>query len=146
MRHSLSRRSMIACVVCAGAAAAGCRRGPAQERCPNCGMIVDRNSPFRAELVTPKGAVGYDSPRCALAGSRSGAPGTLRVQEFYTRRYVDGATLRFVGGSDVEGPMGAELVPVATDKVDKFMADHHGARVYRADDVTPSVLAKEGAP
>lgn len=143
----LSRRSIFPLALAfASTGAPACRRGPAQERCPHCGMLVERNGPFRAELVTPTGTTGYDAPRCALAASRNGTAGKLRVQEFYTRGYVDGDAVRFVGGSDVEGPMGGELVPVAPDKVEKFMRDHKGARVYRSEDVTSEVLKKEGTP
>lgn len=138
---TLSRRTFLLFAGVAPSLAA-CRRGPAQERCPHCGMLVDRSSPFRTELA----GVGYDSPRCALAALRSGTTGALRVQEFYTRAWTDGADVRYVGGSDVEGPMAAELVPVAPDKVDKFMRDHHGQRVYRLEEITSEVLKKEGAP
>lgn len=111
-------------------------------------MLVDRKGAFRAELVTEKGSAGYDTPRCALSGLRSSGSATakLRVQEFYTRAYVDGDTVRYVAGSDIEGPMGGELVPVAPDKVEKFKSDHHGSRVYRLEEITTDVLKKEGAP
>ena len=144
----LSRRTFASAMPFAISALVACRQGPAQERCPHCGMLVDRNGPFRAELVSAADgrATGYDAPRCALAASRSGTPGKLRVQEFYTRTYVEGDAVRFVGGSDVEGPMGGELVPVMPDRVEKFMRDHHGERVYRIEDVTAAVLKKEGTP
>lgn len=138
----LSRRTFLIFAGVATTSFAACRRGPAQERCPHCGMLVDRNSPFRTEL----NGAGYDAPRCALAALRSGTTGPLRVQEFYTRAWTDGGDVRYVAGSDVEGPMAAELVPVAADKVDKFMRDHHGQRVYRLEEVTSEVLKKEGAP
>jgi hypothetical protein len=35
--------------------------------------------------------------------------------------------LRFVEGSDVVGPMGPELVPVATENAGRFTRDHNGA-------------------
>lgn len=148
--NPLSRRSFLvlanACALGALglAPALGCRPRGSEERCPHCGMLIDRSSPFRAEL----GGAGYDSPRCALASLRGGSstPGALKVQEFYTRTWTSGADVRFIGGSDVEGPMAAELVPVAPDKVDKFMRDHHGQRAYRLEEVTPEVLKKEGAP
>lgn len=128
-----------------GLAAVGvaCRKDDV-ERCPRCGMRIDRASAFRAELD----GHGYDSPRCALADlrARGNASASLRVQEFYSRAYVDGASVTFVGGSDVEGVMGAELVPVADDKVAKFKVDHHGARTYRLSELTADVLKREGAP
>ena len=80
------------------------------------------------------------------SSSPSSSQTKLRVQEFYSRAYVSEDAVRFVGGSDVEGPMGAELVPVAPDKQDKFMRDHHGTRSYASHDITADVLKKEGAP
>ncbi len=138
-RTQLSRRTTLALAMVLALGA--CSKEPSVERCPHCGMRVDRASPFRAELD----GRGFDSPRCALA-TRAGSQKPLRVQEFYSRAYVDAETVTFVGGSDVEGPMGPELVPVADDKVAKFKSDHHGARTYRLVDVTADVLKKEGTP
>lgn len=143
---TIARRSF----VLAALALAACRRGSTQERCPHCGMLVDPKSAFRTELVTNGTTKAYDTPRCALAALRAATGGTagttMRVQEFYTRDAVDAQNVRFVGGSDVEGPMGAELVPIAPEKVEKFMKDHRGARVYKLDEITRDVLKNEGAP
>ena len=139
-----SRRTfLLSAVVCLAA----CRRAAAQERCAQCGMVVDPKSPFRVEVTRDGIAQPYDTPRCALTSLRTGAAGgSVRVQEFYSRTPVDANAVRFVAGSDVDGPMGAELVPVAPDKVDKFVRDHRGPRTYRLDELTLDVLKKEGAP
>ena len=46
-------------------------------------------------------------------------------------------------GSDVLGPMGHELVPLATRAdAEDFVKDHKGRRILRFDDVTAEVLAQ----
>ena len=143
---SLGRRLFVLATL---ASAVACRKPAAQgERCPHCGMLVDPKSAFRTELVSGGAMRAFDTPRCALAAMRANgaAEATLRVQEFYTRDPIDAQNVRFVGGSDVEGPMGPELVPVAPDKVEKFMRDHRGARVYQLAEIGPEVLKKEGTP
>jgi nitrous oxide reductase accessory protein NosL len=44
-------------------------------------------------------------------------------------------------GSDTLGPMGHELVPLASEaEAREFLKDHHGRRVLRFDEVTPALL------
>ena len=148
--ETLSRRLLMLAVITMVA----CRKSQVQqaqsERCPHCGMLVDPKSAFRTELVAAGVTRIFDTPRCAFAVMRASAtpnaPSVVRVQEFYTRQATDAESVRFVAGSDVEGPMGPELIPVAPDKVDKFMRDHRGARVYQVAEISADVLKKEGTP
>jgi copper chaperone NosL len=59
--------------------------------------------------------------------------------EYYDRASRDGADVAFVVGSDVLGPMGPDVVPVARDKVDRFVKDHGGRKLDLAD-VTAQLL------
>jgi len=124
-------------------ALAACKKAQTTDgRCPLCGMKLDPASPWRAELVTAAGPVVFDTPRCALAAWRRGkvdAKG-VRVQEFYDQKWVDAAEVHFVLGSDVSGPMGADLVPVLRGRSDKFMRDHAGERAVPLDSVTNDVI------
>jgi len=63
------------------------------------------------------------------------------VADFYDQRWQSADSLRFVIGSDVVGPMGADLVPVDPARVAKFMSDHHGARALALAEITPDVLS-----
>jgi hypothetical protein len=125
---SLSRRAILCALVLTACGKSG-------ERCATCGMRVDPNSAFRAVL----GNQVFDSPRCALTAYRKQG-GTLRVQEFYSRDYQDGAAVRFVKGSDVLGPMGPDLVPVDPSRVDKFEHDHGGTRTMALSEVDEGAL------
>jgi nitrous oxide reductase accessory protein NosL len=106
-------------------AIAACTKSTA-DRCAYCGMRIDPASAWRADLVAGTTTVHFDTPRCALLAWRKGktAAQSIRVQEFYDRTWRDGAELRFVIGSDVTGPMGADLVPVDAARVAKFKVDH----------------------
>ena len=71
---------------------------------------------------------------------------TIVVTEFYHLKKIDARQAYFVIGSDALGPMGHEFVPLATaaDAAD-FLKDHHGARILRFADVTPTVVARVDA-
>jgi hypothetical protein len=106
-------------------------------------MKIDPSSPWRADLVRDDGVhVHFDSPRCALLAWRTGrVPAqAVSLQEFYDRAWRSGTELRFAIGSDVVGPMGADVVPVDPSRADKFAADHHAARVVGLEDLTSPVL------
>lgn len=123
---------------------AGCTKKE-DVRCSFCGMKLDATSAWNAELVTAKGQVKYDTPRCAFTAWRTGKQDAtgIRLQEFYTRTTKDGAELRFVVGSDVLGPMGPDLVPVDSARAEKFVTDHGGpsvAKVLTLEQVTAAAL------
>ncbi|MEO6420003.1 MAG: nitrous oxide reductase accessory protein NosL [Polyangiaceae bacterium] len=117
--------------------------GDKSERCSFCGMKIDPASAWLTELVMTDGTkTTFDTPRCAMTAWRTrGVPAkSVRVQEFYERVWRDGTEVDFVIGSDVAGPMGADLVPVAPSKSAKFMVDHAAARAVKLDAITPDLL------
>jgi hypothetical protein len=61
----------------------------------------------------------------------------------HQRAPVVQAIVRLLGvaGSDVTGPMGKALVPVAgRDAAEQFKKDHYGTRIFTADEITTNVL------
>jgi len=137
---SIGRRAACATLAALALAASGCKRGGA--RCATCGMAIDPKSTWSATLVVGSERRPFDSPRCALVAwrSRGVAATSLIVHEFYGGDERDARELRFVSGSDVDGPMGHDLVPVAPEKAAKFMADHTGERVLTLDEITADVV------
>lgn len=138
MMPRLTRRSFLATLV------AGVACGHPKERCARCGMILDPASAWNSDLQLVGGGVArFDSPRCALTAWRSGAAraSALRVQEYYGKQWRDGREVAFVVGSDVIGPMGADLVPVDPARAAKFAADHAGTRPLRLESITSELLA-----
>jgi len=112
-----------------------CKSGDA--RCAHCGMKIDPASPFLSEWDEKK----FDTPRCALTEwLAAGKHGTVRVQDYYDRTKEPADDVRFVTGSDVVGPMGAELVPVDAARVAKFEKDHGGTRALALADIDEKAL------
>jgi hypothetical protein len=138
MITEIGRRSALCLPLLLGAC--GRRDG---ERCENCGMAIDPHSPWTALLLLPNGGkVSFDSPRCALLAWRSGrvpAEG-IRVQDYYDRGWKDGAEVRFIASSDVQGPMGGDLVPVDTGRAPQFAREHTGTRPLPLEAVTLALL------
>lgn len=113
-------------------------------RCGRCGMVVDPKSAFQAELLMPDtgGRLAFDSPKCALKHRATRkVRTTLRVQEYYSRNWIDGSEVRFVIGSDVIGPMGKDFIGVSPSQTEKFVKDHGGDKTLTLAEIDDTVLA-----
>ncbi len=133
---SLSRRAFTVGAVLLAA----CKK---EERCKNCGMKIDRTSPWLAELLAVDGTViPFDTPRCALTCWRNGKTEAteLRAQDYYDRKWRTSKELKFVLGGDVLGPMGPDLVPVDLARAGKFVQDHGADRALALEEITLDVL------
>jgi len=63
------------------------------------------------------------------------------VTEYYRQQRMPIADVMFVVGSDVTGPMGKALVPIAgREAAEQFKKDHYGTRILSADEITMDVL------
>lgn len=125
--------------------------GP-RDTCPVCGMFVAKYPDWVATLLWDDGqAVHFDGAKDFfkyLADLAKYAPGKtveqiagMGVTEYYGVTLIEARAARYVIGSDVYGPMGHELVPLASD-VDAadFLKDHAGKRELGFDDVTGALL------
>lgn len=130
----------------------GAAAPPAGAKCPVCGMFVGKYANWLAVAVYRDGTTVYfDGPKDLFTyyldqgkydPSRKRTDiAALYVKDYYKLASIDARRALFVVGSDVLGPMGKELVPMA-NKVDaaEFMRDHKGKRVVRFDEVTPALL------
>jgi copper chaperone NosL len=119
--------------------------------CPVCGMLVAKYPNWIATIVWKNGHAHYfDGAKDMfkfLHDLAKYAPGHKReeisaiyVTEFYGLEKVDAKKALFVTGSDVLGPMGNELVPLATpeDAAD-FLKDHKGKRILGFEQVGADV-------
>ncbi|PIE06689.1 MAG: nitrous oxide reductase accessory protein NosL [Rhodobacterales bacterium] len=126
--------------------------GP-RDACPVCGMLPTKYPDWVATVLWEDGeAVHFDGAKDFfkyLAALEKYAPGrsagqiaAMGVTEYYGLALVDAREAFYVIGSDTYGPMGHELVPLATeaDAAD-FMRDHAGQKLLRFDEVTPEMLA-----
>jgi len=153
--------AIFVCLVLAAgqvAAADPPRPGPG-DRCPVCGMFVARHPDWVAAIAFDDGApVFFDGPkdmfrflhdpvrygaREELAEEIGEGEVSIWVTDYYSTRMIDATTALYVRGSDVVGPMGAELVPVSSEAdASSFVADHGGERVLAFADVTPDDVPK----
>lgn len=123
--------------------AAGWTQPGSEARCPVCGMFVAKYRNWLSAIVLKDGSTVYfDGPkdmfRYFFEIGRylpQGGPGDVAemfVTEYYSVRPLPVADVYFVTGSDVLGPMGKELVPVAgLDAARTFQRDHGGVKVMQ---------------
>lgn len=135
-------------------AAQGVPKPGPRDLCPVCGMLVSKYPHWVATLVWKDGQVWHfdgakdlfkyvvDLPTYAPGRKREEIT-TLVVTDFYDLQKVDARQAWYVIGSDVLGPMGHDLVPLASRAdAEEFLKDHKGRRILRFDDVTTKLLAQ----
>lgn len=112
-------------------------------RCEICGMAIDADSGWRAGAVGASGPLAFDTPKCLFRYThRHGSVEGPWVTEYYSQERRPAARLFYVVGSDLEGPMGRDLVPVGgAPEAERFASDHHGTQVLAYGEVTPEVVA-----
>ena len=125
--------------------------GP-KDRCPVCGMFVAPYPDWVAAIALDNGKwLYFDGCKdlfryyfASVAGKTATAANTfsgIYVTEYYTTQFVPAREVFYVLGSDVLGPMGKELIPVAgQEQAETFMRDHSGRRILRFDEVRPELL------
>lgn len=125
----------------------------ARDLCPVCGMLVAKYPNWIASLRFRDGHTHFfDGPKDLfkyLHDLGRYAPGHTRadiaaifVTDFYELKPIAAESAWYVIGSDVPGPMGHELVPLASRAdAEEFLRDHKGRRILGFADITPAVLA-----
>lgn len=104
-------------------------------------MVLDPTSRWYTELVEGGTSQGFDTPKCALRRRLSHAPSaTLFARSYYRQQRVSGDAVVFAAGSDVLGPMGADLVPVEPEHADKFRAEHHAQQLLTLPQITLALV------
>jgi copper chaperone NosL len=129
-----------------------------RDACAVCGMFVFDFPEWVATVVFDDGAAFHfdgakdlfdflaDVGRYAKGRTRAGIA-TIAVTDYYEVRRIAAKDAFYVLGSNVKGPMGPELVPVATRAAaEELMRDHDGKRILRFDEVTPAVLKSLDPP
>jgi len=136
----------------------GANTGPGkptqEDKCPVCGMFVYKYPDWTAEILFKDGTVVFfdgakdlfkyyfDLKRYA-PGKKVQDISAIYVTEYYDTKLIKADEAWFVAGSEVYGPMGRELIPLATqDDAETFRKDHKGRGILRFRDVTPKVIEK----
>ncbi len=165
-RRGLTRRNVILCALPAALAASGmlprlAHAGAAtvkvpapkpEDTCPVCGMFVAKYPYWIATVLFEDGhADHFDGAKDFfkyLLDMKKYARGRTREQiavmgvtGYYDTRRINAKEAVYVIGSDVLGPMGHELVPLADDaEAKEFLGDHKGRRSLRFGEVTMALL------
>ncbi len=125
--------------------------GP-KDRCPVCGMFVEKYKNWVATvLLEDGGQVFFDGPKDLFRflhdlrkyGHDDEAVADVLVTDYYTTGTVRAREAFFVAGSDVMGPMGHELVALRSESdAATFVRDHGGGRILRFAEVTENDVPK----
>lgn len=130
--------------------------GP-MDLCQVCGMLVSKYPNWTASVVWNDGhAHHFDGAKDLfkfLQALQKYAPKQKRenirlivVTDFYNLERIEARKALYVIGADVMGPMGHELVPLATKAdAEDFLKDHKGKRILNYDEVTAEIIAKVDA-
>jgi len=120
--------------------------------CAVCGLSVWRHPEWVAEAVFEDGTeVYFDRPKDLFRflrhprryprGRRRSKVETAFVTGYYDRDSIPAREALYVLGSDVVGPLGAELVPLGCRAdAEEFLVDHAGERIVSFDEVTEEML------
>jgi copper chaperone NosL len=127
--------------------------GP-RDLCPVCGMVVAKYPNWIASVVWRKGHAHhfdgakdlfkflFELPRYA-PGHRREDIVNITVTEYYDLGRIDARKAFYVIGSDVLGPMGHELIPLASRAdAEEFMRDHLGKRILTFEQVSRDLPAR----
>ncbi len=120
--------------------------GP-KDRCAVCGMFVAPFPNWIATIIETDGARRFfDGPkdlfRFLLGEGASVVPDAeIWVTDYYTTKPLRARDAMYVLGSDVLGPMGAELVPLtSTEAAESFRVDHGGEDPLTFDEIDAAVM------
>jgi len=122
--------------------------------CPVCGMFVAKYPEWIATVVYADGHAHYfdgakdmfkflADPKRYVPGHKPEDVRMVAVTDYYTVEPMAARAAWYVIGSDILGPMGHELVPLASEAEAKdFLRDHQGKAILRFEQVTPGLLDK----
>jgi len=110
-------------------------------RCEHCGMRADPAGAFTAGATLEGRTLAFDSNKCLLR-YRLDHPSITGawVTDYYARTHLALDAAFFVTGSDVMGPMGADLVALGS-RVDgeRVVHAHHGV-LHTFGEITPELV------
>ncbi len=125
------------------------------DRCPVCGMFVVPYPDWTSTIQFQGGAQLFfdgakDLFRYYFSLPNKQDPRTreqisgIYLTDYYSTRLLPVEQLYLVLGSDVYGPMGHELVPVAGETAaQSFLKDHRGTKILRFEQLTPQLLPRD---
>lgn len=122
------------------------------DKCPVCGMFVAQFPDFLAQVLFTDGSYAFfdgakDMFKYALDLSRYNPKkqasdiAAIYVTDYYRLVPIDGYKSFYVIGSNINGPMGSELIPFEKEEDARaFLADHTGKAIRNFRDIDRSVI------
>ena len=125
-----------------------------KDKCPVCGMFIFKYPDWVAQIIFTDGLVFFfdgakdffkfyfDLKKYSPEKSQKDIA-AIYVTEYYEMKLIKAEDAFFVIGSDVYGPMGHELIPLASKAdAEAFMKDHKGRRILEFERVKPAIIKK----
>lgn len=125
-----------------------------KDRCPVCGMFVEKYPDFLTQVIFKDGSRAFfDGVKDMLkyyfnlkkyqADKEISDIDSIYVKDYYSMNYIDGFKAYYVMGSNVYGPMGKELIPFEKEEdALEFMVDHAGKQLLGFSDIVQDTMAE----
>ncbi|ACZ11732.1 nitrous oxide reductase accessory protein NosL [Sulfurospirillum deleyianum] len=116
---------------------------PSDAKCPVCGMFVAKYPQWVAVIETPEKPLYFDGVKDMMKYifAQKKHFEHIYVSDYYSLKKLNATKAFYVIGANVYGPMGAELIPFASEsEAVSFMKDHSGKRLLRFDDISEKTL------
>jgi nitrous oxide reductase accessory protein NosL len=123
-----------------------------KDKCPVCGMFVKKYPDWTTVVVFKNGSRQYfdgakdmfkylfDMKRYDSRNKKEDIV-SIAVKDYYRLSWIDANSALFVEGSDVYGPMGLELIPLAKEAdAREFITDHKGKRILKFPEITREII------
>ena len=152
MRTVLSCLFVICLAVIAVAAGPVNSGAEPKDRCPICGMWVEKYADWHGRIqFSDSTAVLFDGPKCTfkyiLGMKKPDAPPTrddivsITMKDYYSKAIIDAKHAYFVIWSDVYGPMGHEPIPFEKEgDAKKFLKEHKGKEILKFHEVNAKLI------
>ena len=124
-----------------------------KDKCPVCGMFVAKYPDFLAQIIFKDSSYAmfdgakdmfkyYLNMKTYNPSKKQSDIDSLYVTDYYSLKPIDGLKAYYVIGSNVNGPMGRELIPFEKESdAREFLKDHKGTTVLRFNQVTVTTLS-----
>jgi nitrous oxide reductase accessory protein NosL len=117
-----------------------------KQKCPVCGMFLYKYPRWVSMIAYGDGKRYYFDGMKDLMKFYFEHPTDVELivtQAYYKQESIHAKDAYFVVGSDVYGPMGHELIPLASEEAaKKFLIEHRGKKIVRFNAITPDMVAQ----
>jgi copper chaperone NosL len=150
---------IVLCLLGAAAAEGPINREPGRkERCPVCGMSVEKYADWHGRIgFSDSTTAVFDGPKCTfkyiLGMKQSNAPHaradvvSITMKDYYSKAAIDARKAYFVIWGDVYGPMGHEPIPFEKEEdAKRFLKEHKGTDILRFDAINSTLITSLDNP